>query len=112
MNHNEQFMGALPECEAAAKQRGHALGVWHAVDERLHASLCKVCGRMAWLTRSGNEKLWRIGGSFCTRAGLLKRRLFRGGSKIGVGAQELTQHVLGGWRYPIHELPRRGLLGN
>ena len=63
MNHNEQFMGALSECEAAAKQRGYALGAWHAVDERLHASLCKVCGRMAWLMCSGNEKLWRIGGS-------------------------------------------------
>jgi hypothetical protein len=63
MDHNEQFMDALSECEAAAKQRGHALGVWHAVDERLHASLCKICGRMAWLTRSGKEKLWRIGGS-------------------------------------------------
>ena len=63
MNHNEQFMGALSECEAAAKQRGHALGAWHAVDERLHASLCKVCGRMAWLMCSGDEKLWRIGGS-------------------------------------------------
>jgi hypothetical protein len=56
-------MGALSDCEAAAKQSGHALGMWHAVDQRLHASLCKVCGRMAWLTRSGNEKPWRIGGS-------------------------------------------------
>ena len=68
MNHNEQFMGALSECEAAAKQRGHALGVWHAVDERFHASLCKVCGRMAWLTRSGNEERWRIGGSSLDQA--------------------------------------------
>ena len=63
MNHNEQFMGALSECEAASKQRGHALGVWPAVDEMLHASLCKVCGRMAWLMCSGNEARWRIGGS-------------------------------------------------
>jgi hypothetical protein len=63
MNHNQQSMSALSECEAAARQHGHALGLWHAVDERLQASLCEVCGRMAWLTRSGKEKSWRIGGS-------------------------------------------------
>jgi len=60
MNYNEQVIGALSECEA---QHGHGLGLWHAVDQRLHASLCKLCGRMAWLTRSGNEQRWRIGGS-------------------------------------------------
>jgi hypothetical protein len=63
MNHNQQFMSALSECEAAARQHGHPLGVWHAVDERLHASLCKVCSRMAWLTRLSKEQRWRIGGS-------------------------------------------------
>ena len=63
MNHNEQFIVALSECEASASRHGHELGLWHAVDQRLHASLCKLCGRMAWLTRSGNEQRWRIGGS-------------------------------------------------
>jgi hypothetical protein len=63
MSHSDPLMSALSECEAAARQHGHALGLWHAVDERLHASLCKDCGRMAWLTRSGSEQGWRIGGS-------------------------------------------------
>jgi hypothetical protein len=63
MTYNEQFMEALSECEVAAKQRGHELGVWQAPDERLYASLCKFCDRMVWLTRSDDKQRWRIGGS-------------------------------------------------
>ena len=63
MDYNEQLIGPLSECVAAASQHGHELGLWHALDQRLHASLCKSCGRMAWLTRSDNEQRWHIGGS-------------------------------------------------
>ena len=63
MNANEQYTAAVTRCEAAARNHGHALGVWYLVDERLHASICEVCGAIALVTRPGYEKHWRIGGS-------------------------------------------------
>ncbi len=64
MNDNGQYESAVARCEASAGNHGHALGVWYPVDERVfHASLCEVCGTMAWVTRPGYEKHWRIGGS-------------------------------------------------
>ena len=64
MNDSVQLTSAIARCEAAARNHGHTLGiVWYPVDERLHASLCEVCGQMGWVTRPGGEKQWRIGGS-------------------------------------------------
>ncbi len=60
---NERYTSAVYRCEAGARDQGHALGVWQPVDERLHASMCEVCSVMAWVTRSGNGKRWRMGGS-------------------------------------------------
>ena len=63
MTHYLPFMTAVSECEATARDHGHAPGVWNPVDERLHAFLCEMCGAMGWVTRSAGEKRWRIGGS-------------------------------------------------
>jgi hypothetical protein len=60
----EQYQRALARCEEAAGNLGHTLGgMWYPVDERLHASICVRCGVMVWLTRPGQEKRWRIGGT-------------------------------------------------
>jgi hypothetical protein len=60
----EQYHGALARCEETAGNLGHTLdGVWYPVDERLHASICVLCGAMVWLTRRGQENRWRIGGT-------------------------------------------------
>jgi hypothetical protein len=56
-------MTAVSECEAAARDHGHTLGLWHPVDERLHASLCEVCGSVGRVMRPSGEKRWLIGGS-------------------------------------------------
>jgi hypothetical protein len=61
MNDNEQH--TVARCEARARDNGHTLRVWYPVDERLHASLCEICGAMGWIARSGDEERWRIGGS-------------------------------------------------
>ena len=64
MNDNQQLIAMISECEAVAKTCGHTPGDWHPVDQqRLHAFVCEVCGTMGWVTRSGGEKRWRIGGS-------------------------------------------------
>ena len=64
MNHNKQLIAMMAECEAVAKTYGHTLSLWYPVDEqRLHAFLCEVSGAMGWVTRSGGEERWRIGGS-------------------------------------------------
>ncbi len=63
MSDNQQLMKAISECQLSASQQGHLLGRWHKVEERRHASLCKVCDKMAWVARSGNEAFWRIGGA-------------------------------------------------
>lgn len=64
MNDNEQYESAVARCEASARNHGHTLGAWYPIDEQFfHASLCEVCSAMAWITRPGYEKHWRIGGS-------------------------------------------------
>ena len=63
MNNNVQHTVVVARCEATARQLGHALDVWYPVSEHLSASLCKVCGAMVWVTRSGTEQDWRIGGA-------------------------------------------------
>ncbi len=63
MDDSEGYAAALARCEADAINHGHLLGVWYPVDARLHASLCEVCGAMAWVTLPGGEKRWRLGGT-------------------------------------------------
>ena len=63
MNAIGQYAAAVERCEMAARSHGHALGVWYQVDERLHASLCEVCGAMALVVRPGYEERWRTGGT-------------------------------------------------
>ena len=46
----------------AARSNGHTLGVWYLVDERLHAAMCVVCGKMVLVARPGGEERWRRGG--------------------------------------------------
>lgn len=60
---NEQYAATVAGCETAARSRGHALGAWYPVDERLHAALCEVCGAMVWVSLSGGEERWRRGGA-------------------------------------------------
>ena len=45
-----------------AFDNGHAVSSWYPVAERLHMSLCEVCGEMAWVSRVGQEEGWRVGG--------------------------------------------------
>ena len=63
MNISEQFTLMVARCESTARQTGHTLDVWYQVSENLRASLCKICGAMVWVTRSGKEQRWRIGGT-------------------------------------------------
>ena len=63
MKISEQYTAMVARCEATGREFGHALDVWYPVSEHLRASLCKVCGEMVWVTRSGKEKRWRIGGT-------------------------------------------------
>ncbi len=62
-NDNEQRTSAIARCEATTRNHGHILSAWHSVSEHLYASICEVCGEMAWVSRPGGEKHWRIGGS-------------------------------------------------
>ena len=63
MSYKQKLWKAIRECRMIASQQGHVLGRWHKVDERLHASLCEVCDKMAWVSLSGTEAVWRIGGA-------------------------------------------------
>jgi hypothetical protein len=62
MSNIEQYMAMVARCELAATKNGHVLGAWQPVSEHLRASLCRRCGAMVWVTRSGDEMRWRIGG--------------------------------------------------
>jgi hypothetical protein len=64
MQANEQYASeVVSSCEMAARNRGHVLGAWQPVDERLYASMCEYCTKIAWVSRSGDEEPWRMGGS-------------------------------------------------
>ncbi len=58
-----QHTVVVASCEATAREFGHVLDLWYSVSEHLSASLCKNCGAMVWVTRSGTEQRWRIGGA-------------------------------------------------
>ncbi len=58
----QQYDAAVARCEAGATDNGHAVSSWYRVDERLHASLCGVCGEMVWVSRHNHEEGWRVGG--------------------------------------------------
>ena len=76
----EQYDSALARCEETAGNYGHTLGgTWYPVDERLRASICVLCGAMAWVTRPGQEKRWRIGGT------ALKEECSGGALRKGLG---------------------------
>ena len=62
MNNNVQRTVTVVRCEATARELGYALDLWYPVSEHLSASLCKICGSMVWVTRSGPEQDWRTGG--------------------------------------------------
>ena len=75
----EQYDSALARCEETAGNYGHTLdGTWYPVDERLHASICVLCGAMVWVTRPGQEMRGRIGGT------ALKEECSAGGPPEGV----------------------------
>jgi len=63
MNNSEQLTLMVARCESTARETGYTLDVWYLVSEHRRASLCKVCGAMVWVTRSGTEQRWRIGGA-------------------------------------------------
>jgi hypothetical protein len=58
----QQYDTVAARCELVARDHGHTLSLWYLVDERLHASLCEECGKMVWVSRSGHQESWRIGG--------------------------------------------------
>jgi hypothetical protein len=68
MKSHEQYTSEVSECEVVARNRGHVLGVWQRVDERLHASVCELCTNIAWVSRSDDEECWRMGGSVLSQA--------------------------------------------
>ncbi len=59
---NVQHTVVVSRCEVTAGGLGHALDLWYPMSENLHASVCKTCGAMVWVTRAGTEQRWRIGG--------------------------------------------------
>src|SRR5215212_7712724 len=76
----EQYDSALARCEETAGNLGHTLGgTWYPVDKRLRASMCVLCGAMAWVTRPGQEKRWRICGT------ALKEECSGGALRTGLG---------------------------
>ena len=80
MNISEQYTVMVARCESTARRSGHTLDVWYPVSENLRASLCKICGAMVWLTRSGTEQRWRIGGT------ALQQECLKGDSGATAGA--------------------------
>ena len=44
-------------------ERGHNLGDWRSIDERMRLAGCRLCGRLVWIVRPPGEETWRVGGS-------------------------------------------------
>ena len=60
--HVQQYDAAVARCKAVASDYRHTLSKWYPVNERLHASPCEECGARVWVTRSGQDEGWRVGG--------------------------------------------------
>jgi hypothetical protein len=63
MHGSEGYEATVARCKAEARNHGHILGRWLQVNALLHGSLCERCGAMVWVTLSGGEKRWRLGGT-------------------------------------------------
>ena len=46
-----------------AHERGHALGDWRSIIERMRVAVCRLCGRLVWIVRLPREETWRVGGN-------------------------------------------------
>jgi hypothetical protein len=51
-----------------AYERGHDLGEWHPIEERMRLAGCRRCGRLVWIIQPPDEKTWRVGGNGLTTA--------------------------------------------
>jgi hypothetical protein len=74
LTNTEQYDSAVARVGETARNNGHALAVWYLLDQRLHASMCVVCGAMVWVSRPGHEKDWRVGGKALEQECLLEDR--------------------------------------
>jgi len=45
-----------------AYERGHNLGDWRPIYERMHIASRRLCGCLLWIVRPPDEKTWRAGG--------------------------------------------------
>ena len=47
-----------------AHERGHDLGEWRPINERMRVAGCRLCGQLVWIVRPpGDEETWRVGGN-------------------------------------------------
>lgn len=46
-----------------AHERGHDLGDWRSIGERMRVAGCRLCGRLVWIVRPPCEETWRVGGN-------------------------------------------------
>ena len=59
----------VDELEAAgsalieAYERGHDLGDWRPIHERMRIASSRLCGCLLWIVRPPDEKTWRAGGN-------------------------------------------------
>jgi hypothetical protein len=82
MSHNDPLMrAALSECESVARSHGHTLGRWQKVTEEMHVSMCVVCSKLTWVTRSKDDKRWRLGGSVLKQEDCLVEDALRSSSE-------------------------------
>jgi hypothetical protein len=67
-----------------AHERGHDLGAWRSIHERMRIASCRVCGCLVWIVRPPGEETWRVGGNAlnadwtaraCAKTGVLNRRV-------------------------------------
>jgi hypothetical protein len=46
-----------------AHERGHDLGDWRSIHERMRIASCRGCGCLVWIVRPPGEETWRVGGN-------------------------------------------------
>jgi hypothetical protein len=56
-------LGAAGSALIEAHERGHDLGAWRSIHERMRIASCRVCGCLVWIVRPPDEETWRVGGN-------------------------------------------------
>ena len=60
--HGVGELDAIGTALAKAHERGHDLGEWRIVEDRMRFAVCRLCCRLVWIVRPPGKETWYVDG--------------------------------------------------